>query len=101
MIEIKKEKIAEMMFGIWHESDNLKNPVMVGKYIADKLKEVINYTDCCIELKEGENKTDSVVSNVTSKLVLFADWLQYNGKWSLPEQQVEDFLKEQQHEQNI
>tara|TARA_R110000796_G_scaffold97429_2_gene204418 strand:- start:7667 stop:7927 length:261 start_codon:yes stop_codon:yes gene_type:complete len=45
----------------------------------------INYTRCC--------ESDS------EQLVLFADWLQYNGKWSLPEQQAEDFLKEQQ-EQN-
>ena len=47
MITIKEEKIAEMMFDIWHESDKLKNPVMVGEYIANKLKEAINYTHCC------------------------------------------------------
>ena len=47
--------------------------------------EAINFTHCC--------KSDS------EQLVLFADWLQYNGKWSLPEQQAKDFLKEQQ-EQN-
>ena len=35
----------------------------------------------------------------SEQLVLFADWLQYNGKWSTTEQQVKDFLKEQQ-EQN-
>jgi serine protease inhibitor len=27
-------------------------------------------------------------------LVLFAEWLQYNGKYQLPEQQVESFLKD-------
>ena len=48
-------------------------------------EEAINYTHSC--------KSDS------EQLVLFADWLQYNGKWSLPEQQAKDFLKEQQ-EQN-
>jgi hypothetical protein len=47
MITIKEEKIAEMMFDIWHESNKLKNPVMVGEYIANKLKEVINFTHCC------------------------------------------------------
>lgn len=47
MITIKEEKIAEMMFDIWHESDKLKNPVMVGEYIANKLKKAINYTHCC------------------------------------------------------
>ena len=36
---------------------------------------------------------------VKPQLVLFADWLQYNGKYSLPKQQAKDFLKEQQ-EQN-
>jgi hypothetical protein len=39
------------------------------------------------------------VSNRGETLEKFADWLQYNGKWSLPEQQAKDFLKEQQ-EQN-
>ena len=52
---------------------------------AEKELAAINYTRCC--------ESDS------EQLVLFADWLQYNGKWSLPEQQAEDFLKEQQ-EQN-
>tara|TARA_R110002126_G_scaffold229209_1_gene373602 strand:- start:341 stop:601 length:261 start_codon:yes stop_codon:yes gene_type:complete len=49
---------------------------------AKKQVEAINYTRCC--------ESDS------EQLVLFADWLQYNGKWSLPEQQAKDFLKEQQ-----
>ena len=52
MITIKEEKIAEMMFDIWHESDKLKNPVMVGEYIANKLKEAINYTHCCKSISE-------------------------------------------------
>ena len=39
------------------------------------------------------------LTDVVPQLVEFADWLQYNGKWSLPEQQVKDFIKEQQ-EQN-
>jgi len=50
MINIKKEKIAELMFDIWYESDNLKNPVMVGEYIVNKIEEAINYTQCCTEL---------------------------------------------------
>ena len=53
--------------------------------LLNKQEEAINYTHSC--------KSDS------EQLVLFADWLQYNGKWSLPEQQAKDFLKEQQ-EQN-
>jgi hypothetical protein len=50
----KEEKIAEMMFDIWQESNKLKNPVMVGEYIANKLKEAINYTHCCTELPTKE-----------------------------------------------
>ena len=38
------------------------------------------------------------LSDVMPTLVLFADWLQYNGKYSLPEQQAKDFLKEQQEQ---
>lgn len=55
------------------------------KTCLKEVKEAINYNRCC--------KSDSEL------LVLFADWLQYNGKWSTTEQQVKDFLKEQQ-EQN-
>jgi hypothetical protein len=36
------------------------------------------------------------LSGVMPTFVLFAEWLQYNGKWSLPEQQVKDFFKDQQ-----
>ena len=31
----------------------------------------------------------------SEQLVLFADWLQYNGKWDLPEKQAKNFLEEQ------
>ena len=77
---------------------NLKMQILREKGISDWLKKelaeqilqiekelAINYSRCC--------KSDSDL------LVLFADWLQYNGKWSTTEQQVKDFLKEQQ-EQN-
>jgi len=52
-------------------------------------------------LKNGLEELDEQLnlSGVVSTFVLFAEWLQYNGKWSLPEQQVKDFFKEQQ-EQN-
>jgi len=53
--------------------------------VANEIESAINYTNSC--------KSDS------EQLVLFADWLQYNGKWSTTEQQVKDFLKEQK-EQN-
>ena len=42
MIQIKEEKIAELMFDIWHKSNDLKNPVMVGEYIAEELTKVKN-----------------------------------------------------------
>jgi hypothetical protein len=40
MIHIEEKKIVELMFDIWYNSDKLKNPVMVGEYIAKKLKEI-------------------------------------------------------------
>ena len=46
-----------------------------------------------------KNSSIPDVVGQSEQLVLFADWLQYNGKWSTTEQQVKDFLKEQQ-EQN-
>ena len=63
MITIKEEKIAEMMFDIWHESDKLKNPVMVGEYIANKLKQAINYTHCCTELCDEERCSYTLNNN--------------------------------------
>lgn len=36
-----------------------------------------------------------IVVRQSEQLVLFAEWLQYNGKWDLPEKQVSNFLKEQ------
>lgn len=42
MITIKEEKIAELMFDIWHKSNDLKNPVIVGEYIAEELNKVKN-----------------------------------------------------------
>ena len=49
--------------------------------------------------EEEEEQKTLFLSGVMPTFVLFAEWLQYNGKWSLPEQQVKDFFKEQQ-EQN-
>lgn len=67
MVKIKEEKIAELMFDIWHNSRELKNPVMVGEYISKKLKEVINYTDSSTLLKEKYKK------------VTFNEWLELMG----------------------
>jgi hypothetical protein len=38
------------------------------------------------------------ITAVMDQLVLFAEWLQYNGKYQLPEEQVNSFLKEQETE---
>ena len=51
------------------------------------------------DLIKKDRAEQLILSGVMPTLVLFADWLQYNGKWVLPEQQAKDFLKEQQ-EQN-
>jgi hypothetical protein len=52
--------------------------------------------------KQAENIDNSTeklllsdVSLRSGQLVLFADWLQYNGKGQLPEEQVNSFLNEQ------
>ena len=39
--------------------------------------------------------TIPVVSQRSKLFVLFADWLQYNGKWMLPKEQVKEFFKQQ------
>jgi hypothetical protein len=50
-----------------------------------------------IAVTEAQEKLLLLFSVVgqSEQLVLFADWLQYNGKWQLPEEQVKSFLKEQ------
>lgn len=42
MIQIKKEKITELMFDIWKKSNDLKNPVIVSEYIEKELSKVKN-----------------------------------------------------------
>lgn len=37
------------------------------------------------------------MENLIKQLILFAEWLQYNGKLDLPKAQVEKFLKEQKN----
>jgi len=54
MITIKEEKIAELMFDIWHKSNDLKNPVMVGEYIAEKLTKVKNLAIHDVMFSEAE-----------------------------------------------
>ena len=84
MITLKQLKSKlEKDFG-WENLESDDNKWFVDNLLKDTIQ-AIEVIRCC--------KSDS------EQLVLFADWLQYNGKWSLPEQQAKDFLKEQQ-EQN-
>tara|TARA_R100000544_G_scaffold791_1_gene487 strand:- start:1074 stop:1337 length:264 start_codon:yes stop_codon:yes gene_type:complete len=87
MITITKEEILKIVDKCFHSyASSFRNEAkQEATILIDKHLEAINYTHCC--------KSDS------EQLVLFADWLQYNGRYSLPKQQAKDFLKEQQ-EQN-
>ena len=81
----KKLDILEWMEIYYKDRTSFEDNGLTQKELetfVNELKQAINYTYCC--------KSDS------EQLVLFADWLQYNGKWSTAKQQVKDFLKEQQ-----
>jgi hypothetical protein len=56
--------------------------------IADEdFEEVVNKLETLFSLH--------LVSQQRELLGAFAEWLQYNGKWDLPETQVKNFLEEQ------
>ena len=78
--------------------EELKN---IENHRQDLIKENNTLTNLLeIERKQVGRLAEQLnLSGVMPTFVLFAEWLQYNGKWSLPEQQVKDFFKEQQ-EQN-
>ena len=82
--------------------------------MLDKIKGLKKYTDCSMPTNENEiREKESVagynqaiedvvkifsiydVSQRSKLFVLFAEWLQYNGKWMLPKEQVKEFFKEQ------
>ena len=82
--------------------------------MLDKIKGLKKYTDCSMPTNENElRQKESVagynqaiedvvkifsiydVSQRSELFVLFADWLQYNGKWMLPKEQVKEFFKQQ------
>ena len=51
-----------------------------------------------MDLLEEYHKEQLILSGVSQQselFVLFADWLQYNGKWMLPKEQVKEFFKQQ------
>tara|TARA_R110002167_G_C12171732_1_gene603580 strand:- start:56 stop:316 length:261 start_codon:yes stop_codon:yes gene_type:complete len=82
--------------------------------MLDKIKGLKKYTDCSMPTNENElREKESVagynqaiedvvkifsiydVSQRSKLFVLFAEWLQNNGKWMLPKEQVKEFFKEQ------
>jgi hypothetical protein len=69
-----------------------------GEHSVNELESIIEKQAEELHLiKSGQKPL--IIDSVMPKFVLFAEWLEYNGKWTLPEQQVKDFFKEQQ-EQN-
>ena len=48
-----------------------------------------------INIEQAKQLILSGVSQQSELFVLFADWLQYNGKWMLPKEQVKEFFKQQ------
>lgn len=82
--------------------------------MLDKIKGLKKYTDCSMPTNENElRQKESVagynqaiedvvkifsiydVSQRSKLFILFAEWLQYNGKWMLPKEQVKEFFKQQ------
>lgn len=82
--------------------------------MLDKIKGLKKYTDCSMPTNENElRQKESVagynqaiedvvkifsiydVSQRSKLFVLFAEWLQYNGKHLLPKEQVKEFFKQQ------
>lgn len=82
--------------------------------MLDKIKGLKKYTDCSMPANENElRQKESVagynqaiedvvkifsiynVSQQSKLFILFAEWLQYNGKWMLPKEQVKEFFKQQ------
>ena len=82
--------------------------------MLDKIKGLKKYTDCSMPTNENElRQKESVagynqaiedvvkifsiydVSQRSKLFVLFAEWLQYNGKYLKPKEQVKEFFKQQ------
>ena len=55
------------------------------------------YKEACLDVlnKYEQQLPIHDVVGQSEQLVLFAGWLQYNGKWDSTEKQVEKFLEEQ------
>ena len=76
---------------------NEVNPVLAEKHVPN---DTYTFTDEYVFwLEEQLVKNIEVIpccKSDSEQFVLFADWLQYNGKWDLPEKQADNFLKEKQ-----
>ena len=70
-----------------------EDPLMYTK--EDRLKNSHYAQAICAVVADLKKLTIPAVVGRSEQLVLFADWLQYNGKWDLPEKQVKKFLSEQ------
>ncbi|MGK0413204.1 MAG: hypothetical protein ACJA1B_001406 [Polaribacter sp.] len=73
-------QIEERIQELQKKPTDINIAIVAELTLVNKKLKGISVTRCC--------ESDS------EQLVLFADWLQYNGKYSLPEQQVKDFLKD-------
>ena len=73
----------------------------IAQYCAEKSGFKINKADLesqiqhLINIEQAKQLILSGVSQQSELFVLFADWLQYNGKWMLPKEQVKEFFKQQ------
>jgi hypothetical protein len=75
-------------------------PTEVLKMLKSKIDAAgLNKCNYAIETSDIEAINQALllydVVGQSEQLVLFADWLQYNGKWDSPEKQVKKFLSEQ------
>ena len=77
-------RIAELHY------PNEPNVIHDQKYRLVRMKTLADQVESELNLL-----TIPVVSQRSKLFVLFADWLQYNGKWMLPKEQVKEFFKQQ------
>jgi len=81
---MKAENFIELIEQNRFDKISKNGMTLMAERFRELENEAITVTHCC--------ESDS------EQLVLFADWLQYNGKWDLPEKQVDNFLKEQKEQ---
>jgi len=80
--EIMTEKILKIL-------DNVRYWETCSDDYKDTIEQFLANNSQPIKLMQ------TAVVGQSEQLVLFAEWLQYNGKYQLPEEQVKTFLKQQ------